>query len=129
MNDIDEMRYLLDLPAHPAAVGVVRHLVRDVARELDARRLERAEIVVSEIVSNAVLHGSRSTRDRVHVELAASRGSLSGCVSDCGRRFARVTVAAGGDRVGGFGLHIVDELAERWSVDHTRGGNVVHFTI
>jgi anti-sigma regulatory factor (Ser/Thr protein kinase) len=128
-HDVDELRYCLELPAHPAAVGVARHMVRDIGRDLDAERLERAEIVVSEIVSNAVLHGSQSRRDRVRVDLAAQHDRLTGCVSDHGQRFARDPGPIREDQIGGFGLHIVQELAERWSVDHMQDGNVVRFTI
>jgi anti-sigma regulatory factor (Ser/Thr protein kinase) len=70
--------------------------------------------MVSELATNAVLHGPR--RSGVVMYLAASPGCLRVEVCDGGSGFD----FPGGERpegaLGGFGLRIVDEMASRWGV-------------
>lgn len=71
-----------------------------------------AELLVSELASNAVVHGqgavvlrARLERDRLRIELV-----------DQGSGFARQVHRDGPPRVGGWGLEFVDRLSDRWGV-------------
>lgn len=102
---------------------------RFVAQTLSAWKLgdacAEALLAVSELVTNAVTHGCGA----VQVRLSMRRATLRVEVEDEGpgppeaeRRPHRP------DRVGGHGLHIVEQLASRWgTLRPGRGGSVVWF--
>ena len=81
------------------------------------------ELAVSELVSNALLHGE----GRIHVQLSCDAdGRVRLEVGDEGRD--------GGDaprphlvdrRFGGWGLRFVDQLAESWGAVRHEGGTLV----
>jgi anti-sigma regulatory factor (Ser/Thr protein kinase) len=96
--------------------------------------VERAEIIVSELVTNAIRHGSGpdglvAMELEVSVETSSAAGAMSGRVSDHGPVFAPGQTAPLVDQIGGFGLHIVDRLADTWSIERTPVGNVVTFSV
>jgi anti-sigma regulatory factor (Ser/Thr protein kinase) len=126
---VEPLRFTLRLPAHPVSAAAARNLVRVLQRWVPVRKLDVVELVVSEIVTNAVRHGSPSAADVVELELTATATEVSGCVSDRGRAFVLSGDAPRIDRTGGFGLHIARELASSLAVEHGPGGNVVRFTV
>jgi anti-sigma regulatory factor (Ser/Thr protein kinase) len=71
------------LPAEPRSVplarGMLRHLLSDAGIEGDAQR--DGLLVASELVSNAISHGSRPD-DEISVAYTIQRGVLSICVRD-----------------------------------------------
>ena len=79
-------------------------------------RFEDARLLVSELVTNAVRHGEGGS---VRVVTRLERGSAHVEVVDEGAGFAATSVAAGRDRTdldreGGWGLPLVEELADDW---------------
>jgi anti-sigma regulatory factor (Ser/Thr protein kinase) len=101
----------------PRATAAPR-LARRALRRLCADRIERdllaeAELLVSELTSNAIFHGrgniitlrARLDQDRLLVE-----------VIDQGSGFERDLRRSDFERVGGWGLDIVEEIASRWGV-------------
>lgn len=81
------------------------------ARYLDGERLEEFELAVGELLANAVVHGDRTTdidigftyNGSVLVE-ATSRGQYTG------------PARPGQDFGGGFGLRIIQRLADGWGL-------------
>lgn len=67
----------------------------------------RGRLLVSELVSNAVVHGA----GRIELVLRPTTRGLHVCVSDEGRGGLALR-APGAD--GGFGLHLLGDLADRW---------------
>lgn len=85
---------------------------REVARlGLAPRRDDDLALLVSEVVTNAVRHGGASDDHHVIVEIEAAAKVIRVRVLDGGRRVP-VPREPGAD--GGFGLHLVEALAERW---------------
>jgi anti-sigma regulatory factor (Ser/Thr protein kinase) len=101
-------------------------------RTLDAfvpdEQLQRAELIISELVTNAVRHGSRPG-ESIHVELFTRDGQLRGCVTDSGPAFKPPARLPDDGENGGFGLHIVHQLAAAWQIDRSDAGNAVSFTL
>jgi anti-sigma regulatory factor (Ser/Thr protein kinase) len=98
------------LPRSPDSIRVARRLVGIHATMLEARQREDAMLMVSELVSNALMHGSGSislwiddAADGLHVE-----------VSDQGNVTLAPSPMPGAH--GGWGLRIVDQLADDWGV-------------
>ncbi|MFJ7044499.1 SpoIIE family protein phosphatase [Streptomyces sp. NPDC101112] len=109
-----------DLEADPAAVGRAR---ANVARQLAVWGLEEldflAELVVSELVTNAIRYG----RPPIGLRLIHDRTLLCE-VSDAGSTTPHLRRARVFDE-GGRGLLLVAQLAERWGTRHARHGKTV----
>jgi anti-sigma regulatory factor (Ser/Thr protein kinase) len=115
-REVGESVERASLVAEPKAVGEARKLLGDVLceRGIDRQRMQDALLVTSELVANAVHHGS-CRGDRVELEFQISHRTLCLCVRDAARAGATPKVKAlGGERIGGRGLAIVSCLA-RWS--------------
>ncbi|PRY13020.1 ATP-binding protein [Kineococcus rhizosphaerae] len=118
---------VLDLPFRRSAVGVARRWVLDACRVHlpDAASQQVLELLTSELVANAVLHGSPP----VTVAVTSEPGQVRVEVGDgSGDRPQRREVAP--EATGGRGVALVDLLAKDWGV-HPRpdgSGKVVWFS-
>ena len=107
----------------PAAATVARSAVAHaLTGRVDGRVLADAELVVSELVTNSVEHAGLSADDFVRVGAAVSDGVLRLEIDNPG---AAGTIAARDpdSERSGFGLRIVETLADAWGVSrkgHTR---------
>jgi signal transduction histidine kinase len=111
----DEIRRAsLDLPATTGAPRAARHFTVDTLRRwrVDGA-IETAELVVSELVTNALRHA----RTRSRLELSETAGCLRIEVVDFGRGGA---VKADPDLsdLGGRGLMLVEAMTQRWGARH-----------
>src|SRR6478735_1921825 len=78
-------------------------------------------LVISELVTNALLHGE----GQVEVGLSRRGDQLSGFVRDeCPEMYF---LDARSDRIGGWGLAIVAQLTSSWGVDTDSAGKTVRF--
>lgn len=119
------MERSVSLSADPRAVGEARKQLRGAldGRGVDRQRVQDVLIVTSELVANAVLHGSRRG-DRVELAFQVDRHRLSLCVRDAGRGREPHALALGAEGTTGRGLAIVSRLA-RWSEHEVDGGREV----
>jgi len=99
------------LEAKPGDVTVARHLLEDPPGSLSPSRLEDARLVVTELVANAVRHGLVG-RD-VDLLVRWDETCLRLEVRSAGPFHTRKPQAT----EGGWGLVLVDALADRWGVD------------
>jgi len=119
---------LVELPAEPSAVLVARSFVSEHARDLDPSLQEDAELLVSELVSNAVRHGRPSILLRVRTDPPG----IGIEVHDAEPTLPELPAEdPSTDRASGRGLRIVAALASAWGVEPKDGepGKVVWFTI
>ena len=89
-------------------------------------RADDVRLLTTELVSNAVRHGHVPPDDEITVDVRTSPASVTVAVGQP-TSAERVGVRMGdGDEpeVGGFGLHLVDRLADEWGVDHGIPGSV-----
>ena len=98
------------LPRDPGAPRRARALLREHAGVLDAERLDNAVLLISELVTNAVLHGTGEIRLIIDIDGEDARFA----VADEGNGTPSVTETPGPD--GGWGLRLVGQLANRWGV-------------
>jgi anti-sigma regulatory factor (Ser/Thr protein kinase) len=107
------MQYREELARVVEAPARARRLLVDwVGNELDAAELDRAKLVVSELVNNAVLHGDGSIM--LMVDLDEHRLRIE--VIDEGRGFEHVVRVIPFEELSGRGLAIVDAEASRWGI-------------
>jgi anti-sigma regulatory factor (Ser/Thr protein kinase) len=92
-------------------------LRRAVAAPRDAEPVADAELVVSELVTNAIRSGAGSIR----VSLQLHQGELEVDVADNGPGWPRL-VRPGEQDAHGRGLILVDALADRWRSEPVDGG-------
>ncbi|MCM2580331.1 SpoIIE family protein phosphatase [Streptomyces meridianus] len=116
----DRQVVLWDLPATPESVGCARATA---ARQLAEWGLDRlsftTELVVSELVTNAVRHASGP----VQLRLIRDRTLLCE-VSDTGHTSPHLRHAAQDDE-GGRGLFIVAQLVHKWGTRYTTAGKTI----
>lgn len=98
------------LPRSTASASTARKLVKANTTTLGFRQREDAALLVSELVNNAVLHGIGAICLRVDVDDDGVRVE----VSDEGNVAVAPSPTPGAH--GGWGLRIVDELADDWGV-------------
>lgn len=114
----DKLQLEVELPRAAAASSLARTALRDLcADRVDGDLLIDAELLVSELATNALLHGRGNIRLRAAVE--ADR--LWAEVVDEGAGFAHAL--DGGrerGRIGGWGLGIVGDVASRWGIQEAR---------
>lgn len=112
----------ISLPRDPTSPAGARRQLRAFATRHEIDDPETALLVLSELVTNAVLHGE---------------GEIEVCVS-CDDRRVRIEVTDANpdtsvvgarertpDRPGGWGLRIVESLAPRWGADRHDDGKTV----
>ncbi|MGC5010424.1 ATP-binding protein [Streptosporangium sp. DT93] len=108
-----------DLPVHPETVGKARGLVRETLTVWDVPSVvENVTMVVSELVSNAILHGKAP----VTLALYQYGRIVRGEVTDHGTAWPTPT-PAGPDEEHGRGLAIVTAYADRWGVVPAQNGD------
>ena len=86
-------------------------------------------LLVTELVTNAVRHASVGPEQPVRVGLRRLPRLVRVEVTDPGSGFARVHPRSNGDESGGWGLLLVDRIADRWGVWPTASGTCVWFEI
>ncbi|MEV0635326.1 ATP-binding protein [Streptomyces sp. NPDC050619] len=85
--------------------------------------LDAAELLVSELATNALLHSA----SRFKLTLTAAHGVLRCEVADSGRRTPQVLAA--GTSESGRGMFLVDALALRWGCHQDGPGKTVWFEL
>lgn len=116
------------LPATASQVRVARRWLRGVLGA-DNPCLEDAQVVISELATNAIQHGSRDETSRIRVTACPVRDhSAFVSVTDEGWGDGRAwTVSqAGHDTVRGRGLELIDSLAVWWDSRRTDLGHCVY---
>jgi anti-sigma regulatory factor (Ser/Thr protein kinase) len=99
------------LARSPTSVRVARRFVDDHTTTFTSqRKQEDTRLLVSELVSNALLHGTGAIGLRVDVETGMVRVE----VSDQGNVSVAPSPTPGAH--GGWGLRIVEQLADEWGV-------------
>ncbi|MCM0640551.1 SpoIIE family protein phosphatase [Cellulomonas wangsupingiae] len=107
------------LPSEPASIGRARHAVLRTCETWEIADAANAELVVSELVANAVLHGW----GHVALQLHDTGDGLRIEVEDANPT-PPITTDGHPGRVGGFGMQIVERLAD-WGWRQSRAGKVV----
>ncbi|MFJ2157794.1 SpoIIE family protein phosphatase [Streptomyces sp. NPDC087856] len=110
-----------DIPADPSLVAPIR---KQVVEQLDAWNLSEAgftaELVVSELVTNAIRYGAHPIRLRLIHDAA----TLICEVSDTNHTAPHLRRAKTWDE-GGRGLLLVAQLTQRWGSRHTTDGKTI----
>jgi len=110
----------LSLQRNVNAPGIARAAVAELCDEHGFEQPLRQTVVllVSEVVSNAVLHSSGPEDAPIGLSAAVADEAVRIAVTDAGAGFT--PTARDPERVeGGYGLYLVEKAASRWGVDPT----------
>ncbi|KQW17160.1 SpoIIE family protein phosphatase [Streptomyces sp. Root369] len=120
-DDVAEWRISLD----PVEVGRARAVVREQLHDWGLGRLaDGAELMVSELVTNAVRHSHSRP-----VELRLVRGDSLLCEVDDDDHDLPNLSSAGPTDEQGRGLRVVSTLAREWGASRTKAGKTVWFEL
>lgn len=107
------MRAIYSIEAEADGPAQARQIVaRELAGLVAPPTLEDLKLLVSELVTNGIVHGAATSRDTVTLDLRANDG-VRCAVIDHGPGFSPSAPPA---EHHGMGLKIVDQLADRWGV-------------
>jgi anti-sigma regulatory factor (Ser/Thr protein kinase) len=101
----------VELPRTKEAPFLARRALDDLHGRLDPKVLPEVRLLVSELITNSVKYGGDGP---VRLEVNASDGSLRAEIIDQGVGFTPVARDDDLDRVGGWGLHLTEQLTSRW---------------
>lgn len=107
------------LPSDPSSVGKARHATMRACAVWGVPQADLAEVVVSELVANAVLHGWGMVQLRLYDTTSGLRIEVEDANPEPPRLVPHRPLGEGG-----HGLHVVNEVA-RWGWSPTRSGKLV----
>jgi len=114
----------LSVPSVPRSVASVRRFARRACGGLAPSTADTVELLVSEIATNALVHGAGEVRVRVNVV----DGTVRVEVDDDGTALPQLR-AASTTAEGGRGLALVQAMSGGWGVAPRAGGKTVWFEV
>jgi len=113
------MHVAVEIPSEPEAVAIARDVVACAVAEATApeQPVEDLRLLTSEIVTNALRHAGSKAGDTIGVAVDVSALRVRVEVADRGPGFDPATLSEPSpERIGGWGLHLVRQLADAWGV-------------
>jgi anti-sigma regulatory factor (Ser/Thr protein kinase) len=112
MSDQIEVQF----EAGATAAAAARNALFALEGRVDERLLGDVRLLVSELVTNSVRHSNVSEHDLVHMRVDVTPDAVRVEVADPGDGFEPRPRDPDRTRPGGWGLFLVDQLADRWGV-------------
>lgn len=117
-------RLELRLEGSPEAARLARAQLERLSERLEQPVLDDVQLLVTELVTNSVRHGSPSPAGiGIIVEVTGATVRLE--VTDAGRGFTPGSAEDLGDLASGWGLYLVDRLATSWGTEAAGDGTRV----
>lgn len=125
-----DFRFELRLPLSEEAPFAARRSVEAAAPFVKPRVLEDLRLLISELVTNSVMHARNETSDEawIEVRLKTTDNAIQAEVTDRGPGFDRPTQYREMGE-GGRGLFLLNKIASRWEVFHDGVNNHVSFEV
>ncbi|MFD4398752.1 ATP-binding protein [Kitasatospora sp. NPDC058478] len=104
------------IPRHRSSAGAARSLLRDFLRGIQGggQLVQSGELVLSELVTNAVVHARVPKGRRIAVRFEGVRGHLRIEVHDTSSEKPVIRRFTGPDKLSGRGLCLVEALSLEW---------------
>ena len=119
----------VELENSPEAAAAARTALDGLTGRVPASRLRDLRLLVSELVTNAVRHAGLGCGDRIRLLVDVRERRVHVEVHDPGRGFTPRAPKPDPARASGWGLYLVDELADRWGVDGAERGTRIWFEL
>ena len=119
----------LAVPGDVEAGHVARHAIAASESTLPMSVQGDLALLVTELIQNAVEHGHAGTDRPVELEVLRHDDRIRVQVTNAGADFDPPSPPEPGDSSGGWGLFLVDRIAERWGVSPAPAGTCVWFEL
>jgi anti-sigma regulatory factor (Ser/Thr protein kinase) len=106
--------------AGPEAAAGARAALIPLEQRIAPELMDDVRLLVSELVTNSVRHSDIATSDAVRLDVAVDSSKIRVEVWDSGIGFEPQPRRPGQSKGGGWGLYLVDRLADRWGVFRDR---------
>jgi anti-sigma regulatory factor (Ser/Thr protein kinase) len=116
----------MSLGRGPEAAAEARRAIGELRADLDPPLMETLRLLVTELVTNSVRH---TAADSVTLRVAVGRSAVLTEVADTGPGFEPECVEQAGDEDTGWGLFLVQRLAQSWGVKHDGPSKRVWFEL
>ncbi len=114
----------MELPAEPHSAKVARDAIAGLDGHL-GNVFGDVVLLISELVTNSVRHAGLVATQPLQLSVVTSGDTVRVAVRDPGPGFRPPPPPPNPAHVGGWGLVLVDQLAEKWGVEHDGEANVV----
>jgi len=105
----------MHLGSGPEAASSARQAISELQADLDPPLVETLRLLVTELVTNSVRH---TAADSLTLSIAIGKSAVLTEVTDTGPGFDPKCVERSGDDDTGWGLFLVERLADKWGVRH-----------
>jgi anti-sigma regulatory factor (Ser/Thr protein kinase) len=111
-------RLTLWVVAAPKAVAASRRALEALAEHIEPELMRTLHLLVSELVTNSIRHSGIGPAQSVGIDVCVKPGHVRVGITDSGEGFDPADVPdPEPGQIGGWGLHIVDQMTQRWGVD------------
>jgi len=110
----------------PEAASMARRAIGELRADLDPPLMETLRLLVTELVTNSVRH---TAADFVTLKVAVGRSAVLTEVADTGPGLDPESVEQAGDEDTGWGLFLVQRLANAWGVKYDGPAKRVWFEL
>lgn len=117
------------LEAGAEAASRARRALADLKAPMPASVLQDLELLVSEVVTNAVRHGGGADGHPIDMSVRVDERRVRVEVADRGPGFEPDPLPPTMFQESGWGLYLVGQLSDRWGVERTDLGASVWFEI
>jgi anti-sigma regulatory factor (Ser/Thr protein kinase) len=124
-----EQSLVFELPARPTAGAAARRALIAGNGALPSSVRDDVLLLVTELVSTAVRHAPAGADGPLRVELRRRARTVRVAVFDEGSGFTAEASNLKRDGSGGWGLFLVDRIADRWAIMPTASGTCALFEI
>jgi len=123
---IGEQRLTLRSTVEAPALG--RQALNDILADVPTRIMQDAQLLLTEVMTNAIRHAGLRDDDRISVLVRGADDHVEVEVSNRGTEF-EPAVLAPDSRHAGWGLMLLDRIAEEWGVRRHPDGVAVWFRL
>ena len=102
--------------AGPDAAASARNALAELDGRLEPAALDDIRLLVSELVTNSVRHSRTTDGKTIGLDVWVAGGTVRVEVFDDGIGFEPRPRQPGQSKAGGWGLYLVERLADRWGV-------------
>lgn len=103
------------------SVPRARHSLDTLSQTVPPQTLETVVLLVSELVTNAVLHAGTEPEEKIRLKVGSSARTVRVEVHDSGLDFEAGPARKPDPRqIGGWGLYLVQTLSDRWGVEREK---------
>lgn len=100
----------------PSAAASARSALLALEGRLEPAAMDDIRLLVSELVTNSVRHSHTGGGETIGLDVVVARGTVRVEVCDDGIGFEPRPRQPGQSKAGGWGLYLVEKLADRWGV-------------